>query len=91
MIVKLFDGTEIEISSKAATDLTNSIRRDSQGYVTLSGMVIKKSAITIIKPGGRTEPDVSYERIDAPDFRGQYSPAKEAIRKMFAEKSKSGA
>lgn len=85
MIVKLFDKTELTISQNAAMRLTESLQRDPQGYVTLNGIVIKKTAIAMIKPGGRTEPDTKQLLLEKPDYRGEFSPAKEKLRQMFAK------
>ena len=81
MIVKLFDKTELVISKNAADRLASSLKRDPQGYVTLNGMVIKKTAIALIKPGG-DEPK-NYNMIAAPDHRGEQSDAKEKIRQAL--------
>jgi hypothetical protein len=84
MIVKLFDKTELTISTNAAVKLTESLQRDPQGYVTINGMVIKKTAIAMIKPGGEVLAN-AVALIERPDHRGEYSPAKEKLRKMFAK------
>jgi hypothetical protein len=83
VIVKLFDKTELIISQNAADKLTASLRRDPQGYVTINGMVIKKTAIALVKPGGEPPIEKNYNMIEAPDNRGVDSSAKERIRQAL--------
>lgn len=84
MIVKLFDGTELQITKDASERLKMALERNSDGYVTINDYVIRKSAIALIKPGG--EPKLEQNLIASHDYRGEHSEAKERVRKMLAEK-----
>lgn len=57
MIVKLFDHTEIVISQEEGKKLSAVLQRSTDGYVMLHGTLVKKSAISMVKPGGHTEAD----------------------------------
>lgn len=96
MIVKLFDRTEIVVSKTEADKIIQSIRKSSDGYITVKGSLIKKSGIAQIKPGGNSQADavklqekglIKIE--DKRDSKESYDRARkksESIRELLIKK-----
>jgi hypothetical protein len=85
VIVKLFDRTQIIISKAEAEQLGRALSKSMDGFVTIKGNMIRKTAIAGIMQGGMTEadnrpPDDSRARLRA-DNRSdaeQYKSARKA-------------
>lgn len=56
--VKLFDETELIITTQQAEALKAALNRSTEGFVTVNGQTIKKNAISSITTGGITEDDL---------------------------------
>lgn len=64
MKVVLFNRHEYVISNAAGEKLKRAIEKSSEGFVTLNGDMVRKSAIALIKAGGNSEADL-HPKVDA--------------------------
>lgn len=83
MIVQLRDGTELVVSSERAKKLKEAIEADAKG-IDLGTEWFRADYVVRIKPGGSVEDN--NKRIEAPDYRGKPSPAKEKLRQQLKQK-----
>lgn len=87
MILVLFDRSEVMVSKEQADKIKQMIKNGAE-WIEIKGNMYKASAIMIIKQGGYTEADKIPEhlRIDPKDYRGEYSEAKEKLKKRWTIK-----
>jgi hypothetical protein len=83
--IRLFDKTEIVVSNAQAMALNKSLASGSDGFVTVNGSTIKKSAIASVTPGGQTQADQPGPAFGGTiavglQCRGQYSIQREINR-----------
>lgn len=81
MIVVLFNKQEIVITKQEADAIDSMIETDVK-WIKIGDFRVRPSAIMLIKPGGVAEADLTH-RIEAHDYRGEYSPAKEKIKEQL--------
>ena len=83
MIVKLFDGLEIQASDKLREKVDAALGQSKS--IIINGMTITPKSIAYIKNGGYTEADTGQKTnlLSPTDNRGEYSPAKEKLRQQF--------
>jgi hypothetical protein len=84
MIIKLKDGTETIVNNEKAERAIEQIESGAVSF-RVNGMWIRSDWVAVIKPGGTTEVDIvpRDHQLDRPDHRGEYSPAKEKLRKLW--------
>lgn len=84
MIIKLKDGTETIVSNEQADGTMQAIESGAVGFK-VNDMWVRCDWVAVIKPGGRTEADVAPRdhQLEPPDYRGEPSPAKEALRETM--------
>lgn len=88
MIVKLFDGTEFDVTKQQAEQVKQMISQGKRTIV-IGESWLKSSSIAVIRPGGKTEADTvpDNRKIEArTDHRGEHSPAKERLRQWITNK-----
>lgn len=73
MIVKLFDRTEIHITVAEANKLEAALQKSTDGFVTIGGNMLKKSAIAAVMQGGLTAADI-------PNFDAKTLPSGKVCR-----------
>lgn len=78
MIIKLKDGTEINVTTERAEAVKDAIERGVVG-IELDDKWFRSDWVATIMPGGTPKPQQD-NLLEAPDYRGQYSPAKEKLR-----------
>ena len=87
MIIKLKDRTEIVASINEADKVKQAIENGAVG-IELGQKWFRADFVASIMPGGNTEAEYNDKQIEAPDYRGLDSAAKEKIRQYFKEKNK---
>ncbi len=86
MILVLFDKQQYIISKEQAEKIEKAVTSNAK-FFKVDGDLIATSAVMAIKKGGEVLDSAPEDRqIEAPDYRGQESAAKEKVRAMLKEK-----
>lgn len=85
MILRLKDGTETSLTTEEVGQLETMLNSETK-IIKIGNLIFDRAMFAVIKPGGHTQADVIDDRshlLDRPDYRGRFSPAKEALRKKW--------
>jgi hypothetical protein len=58
MIMVLHDKTEQYLTDDEAKKVQQALAKSAEGFIQVAGMTVKKTAIAMVKPGGRSQPDL---------------------------------
>lgn len=79
MIVKLWDKTELIVTPNEGEQIKQMIEKDYK-FIEIHGMMIRPSAIMLIKPGGNTQP--TLDKLPKPKDPDAYRRGREQLEKM---------
>jgi hypothetical protein len=82
MIIKLFDKKEFYVTKEEAEQVKQAIDSGAD-HIEIGNDWIRCSAIATILEGG--EPKPISNLLDRPDYRGQFSPALEELKKKYGK------
>ena len=79
MIVKLWDKTELTVTTSEGEQIKQMIEQDYK-FIEIHGMMIRPSAIMLIKPGGVEQPMLG--KLPAPEDPEAYKRQRQQLEEM---------